>query len=168
MHAVAGRTVGNTLRSAAKGETVVAVGEGWNPVGGQIVAQGEAFIGMAATAGSHRNARCVHQRSCFLRAQDKVLAVAVDADRRLGQAVLCGLSVNALQICLGNVGMALSTGRGDIEMVDLGTRILRGQDAVAAMAIGARRGGTVSVDYGSSMHALAIELYGMCEGNFVA
>jgi hypothetical protein len=97
-----------------------------------------------------------------------VLAVAVDAHGRAGHTIFGGLSVNALQICLGNVGMALSTGCRDVEMVDLGTRISRRKDSVAAMTIGASGGGTVSVDYGSSMHALAIEFHGMGEWNLVA
>jgi len=46
-------------------------------------------------------------------------------------------------------------------VVDLGMRILRGQDAVAAVTIRATRGGFVSSGHGSSMHALPIEFDGM-------
>ena len=97
-----------------------------------------------------------------------MLAVAVAAHRGALFAGLHGLPMHAFEIRLGNVGMALSTRRRDVEVVDLGARILRGKDSVAAMTIGASGGGTVSVDYGSSMHALAIELYGMGEWNLVA
>ena len=88
MHAVAGSAVGNTLRSGPHGKTMIAIGEGRHAVGGQVVAQGQAFVAMASAASCHRDTRRVHQRALFFRRQDQVLAVAVTA---YGSALLARL-----------------------------------------------------------------------------
>jgi len=103
----------------------------------------------------------------FFRPQNQVLAVAVTAHRSALLAGLHGLPVHALQIGLGNFGMALSTRCRDVEVVDLGTRVLRGQDSVAAVTIRASCGSFVSIHHRSSMNALPIEFDGMCEWNLV-
>ena len=168
VHSVAGSTVGHALRSASHGQTVIAVGERRNSVGRQIVAQRQAFIAVASPAGGHRDPGCVHQRSLLLRPQDQVFSVAVAAHRRTRHAILHGLSVYAFKIRLGDVGVALSAGCRDIEVVDLGTRILRGQDSVASVTIRAGCGRSVSIHHGSSMHALLVEFHGMREWNLVS
>ena len=167
MHAMAGSTVGNNLRSAALGESVVAVGVGRNPVGGQIVTQRQAFIAVASPASGHRDARRVHQRSLLLRSQDQVLPMAVTANRGGGHARLHRLSVHTFKICLANFRVALATRRRDIPVVGPGTRIFRGKDAVAPVTIRAACGRPVSIHNGSSVHALFIEFYRMRERNLV-
>jgi hypothetical protein len=96
-----------------------------------------------------------------------VFAVAVDAYRSAGHAILHGLPVNTFEIGLSNVSVALSTSYRDIEVVDFGTGILRGQNAVATVAIRTGCGSSVSIHHCSPMHALSIELDRMREWNLV-
>jgi hypothetical protein len=167
VHSMAGSTVGHALGSAAHGEAVITVGERRNPVGGQVVAQGQALIAVAAPAGGHGDAGRIHQRCRLFRRQDEVLTVTIAADRGAGHAVLHGLSVHTFQIGLRNVGMALRAGRRNIKVVYLGARVLRGKDSVASVAVGAGRGRSVAIHDGSSMHALLVEFDGMREWNLV-
>ena len=167
MHSMAGSAVGNTLRSAARGQTVVTVGVRWDAIGGQIIAQRQAFIAVTSSASGHGDARRVHQRSLLFRPEDQVFPVAVAAHGGGGHAVFHGLSVHAFQISLADVLVALPTRRRDIPVVNLGARILRGKNAMAPVTIRAARGTFVPTRYRSSMHALAIEFHGMGEWNLV-
>lgn len=97
-----------------------------------------------------------------------MLTVAVAAHWSAGFARLHGFSVHAGKIGLGDVGMALPTGGGDIEVIDFGAGVLRGQYAVATMTIGAGCGSAVSIRDCASMHALPVKFHGMCEWNLVA
>ena len=70
VHAMAGRAVGHALRAFSRSQTVIAVGVGRDTVGGQIVAQLQALVVMAAAAGGHGDTIGVDQRSLLFRAQD--------------------------------------------------------------------------------------------------
>src|SRR5579872_1862679 len=164
---MAGSTIGNTLRTASHGKTVVAVSVGRNTIGGQVVTQRQAFIAVASSASGHRDAPGVHQRSLLFWPQDQVLPVAIAAHRGTGYAGLHGLPVYAFNVGLGDVGVALSTGCGNIPVVDFGTGILRGKDAVAPVTIRAACGSAISIHHRSSVHALSIEFDGMREWNLV-
>jgi len=71
VHAMAGSTVGHNLRPAAHGKAVVAIGKGRNAVGGQVVAQCQAFIVVAAPAGSHRYTDAFTSEPCSFGARIK-------------------------------------------------------------------------------------------------
>lgn len=168
MHSMAGSAVGNTLRSAARGEAVVTVGVRWDAIGGQIIAQRQAFIAVTSSARGHGDARRADQRSLLFRAEDQVLAVAVAAHGRGGHAGSHGLPVHAFEIGRADVFVALPAGCGNIPMIDFGTRILRRKDAVAAVTIGASGGSLVSARHRAPMDTLAVKFDRMGEGNFVA
>ena len=71
------------------------------------------------------------------------------------------------QVRFADVRVALATGRRNIPVVGLGTRIFRGKDSVAPVTIRAGCGRSVSIRHRSSMHALPIEFHGMRERNLV-
>lgn len=96
-----------------------------------------------------------------------MLTVAVDAHRSTGHAVFHGLSVHTFQKRFSDVGVALPAGCGDIEVVNFGTRILRGQDAMTTVTVGAGCGSAISIRHSASMDALPVEFDGMGEWNVV-
>lgn len=122
---------------------------------------------MAAGAGRHRNAGSVHQRSLIFRRENQMFAMAVAADRGGGYTILHGLAVNTCQIRSADVFVALPAGCRNIKVIDFGQRILRGQDAVAAMTIRTSCGGDVAIHDGASVNALFVQLDGMGKRDLV-
>jgi hypothetical protein len=167
VHAMAGGAVGydSAIRRAC--QAVIAVGVGRNAVGGQVVAQCQAFIAVATPAGDHRDAGCIYQRSRLFRRQDQVLAVAITAHRRTGYTPTSWLvhahfrdkssrcrSWHCPQVA--GIFQWLILERASCE-----------EDSVAPVAVGTGCGSAVSIHDGSSMHALPIKFDRMREWNFV-
>src|SRR5438477_9130796 len=75
--------------------------------------------------------------------------------------------MHAFKVRLGNFRVTLSTGRRDSPMVDGGMGFLRRENCMTSMTIRATRRISIAIGYRPSMHALAIEFHGMCEGYLV-
>src|SRR5262249_34021047 len=108
---VARRAVGDALRAGAAGEAVEAVLESGDLVARQAVLGDQPLGGVAARAGRGRDARGVDERARLGRREDRVLAVAVGADRGAVVAARDGLSVDARRERLRDRLVALAAGR---------------------------------------------------------
>jgi len=164
---VAGSAIGHTLRSAPHSQSVIAVGERRDAIGREVVAERKALVAVASATRCHRDARGVHQGPRFFGSEDEMLAVAVAAYRSAGEAIFHGLSMHAFVIGFGDLSVALAAGGRNIPVVDLRTGVPRGQNAMAAVAIGAGCGSAIAVHDGPSMNALLVEFDGMRKRNFM-
>src|SRR6266550_5606044 len=71
---------------------------------------------------------------------DRMDTMAIGADGRQSIATCDRLSMDTLSEFALHLGVALCTGRGDVELEDRGLGVAGGQNFVGSVAVGANRG----------------------------
>ena len=111
MYAVATRAVGHGLRAALGGQPVEGGIEADQPVVRHAELAGQAHVAVAASAGVADMA-AIHRATRIGVLEDLVLAVAIRAQRRLGDAARQRLAVHAGAELLHHLGVAHAAGIG--------------------------------------------------------
>src|SRR5208282_2232497 len=119
-------------------QPVIAARVGWQAIRRQLIAQRQAWIAMATPAGLRGDILGIQGRGRALRVDDQVLAVAVYANGRIPHAGLDRFPVDALFELAGDFLVALPAGLRHFPVIDPGSLIGGGIDAVTAMAAGTR------------------------------
>ena len=121
VHAVATGAVGHRLRPGLGGQTVVGGIEAHQAVRGQAELARQPDVAVATSAGV-ANVRRVHRRGGVGVFDDLVLAVAIGAERGLGDAARQGLAVDAGAVLLHHLAVAHAAGvrHGGAESLRLG------------------------------------------------
>lgn len=86
---------------------MITVGVRGNAIFGKVVTQCQTFIVVASPARDQRNAQGVDWRSCLMRFEDKVFAVAIAANGSILHAGFHRFPMHAFKVCPGNLRMAL-------------------------------------------------------------
>src|SRR5208282_407034 len=167
VHAETRRAVRGRHFAFFQSQSVIAVGVGRQAIGGQIVAQGQARIAVATSAGLGRDVLGIQGRARTLRVDDLVLAVTVDAHGSIPHAVFHGLPVNAFVELAGDFLVALGAGPWHVPVIDPRAPVGRGIDVMTAVATGAGSR-FLAHGYGARVHALLVGVDGMRYRNFVA
>src|SRR5579862_1451225 len=154
--AMAAGAVRYDLRSSARCQAMIA-GQvcGLAPAGNaELLRESHAF--MAARARGLRQVLRRNRRTGIEVRLDRVNSVTIGAYRRLPVALRNGLSVDALLEVLRDRVVAFPAGQRHVELEDRGLGVLRVENLVRAVAIGADRGLLGTVRNGVSMHTLLV------------